>query len=77
MIYSNTKNVDGEVISWMKYTYDENGLALSNEGMKSDSTMIDQEFRYTDFDEKGNWSKVLVYENGELQRMDVRSIEFY
>ena len=77
MIFSETKNADGVVRSWMKYTYDENGLALTNEGMESDSTMIDQEFRYTEFDEKGNWIKVLVYDNGELHRMDVRSIEFY
>ena len=77
MDFYETENADGDVRSWMKYTYDENGLSLTNEGMESDSTMIDQEFRYTEFDEKGNWLKVLVYNHGELQRMDMRSIEFY
>jgi hypothetical protein len=77
VIARDSKNPDGEVISWYKHTYDENGNEIKFEGMQSDSTMLDMQMKYLEFDEKGNWTKVVLYENGEPVGMDVRTIKFY
>ena len=77
VIARDTKDAEGNVRVWSKHTYDEDGLEIAFEGMDWDSTMYDIKMKYLEFDEKGNWLKVVVYENGELVGMDVRTIEFY
>ena len=72
-----TKDPEGKVISWFKYTYDDEGLAIAMEGMSSDSTSYDVEIKYTDFDEIGNWLKMISDEDGKLVGMDVRTIKYY
>ncbi|MFC2081496.1 hypothetical protein ACFLR8_04730 [Bacteroidota bacterium] len=71
-----TINPEGNVIGWMKHTYDEKGLQASYDGMGSDSIMYSGEMKYIDFDESGNWLKVVYYEKGELNGMEVRTIEY-
>ena len=45
--------------------------------MKPDSTEYGYTAKYTDFDEKGNWGKMISFEDGELVGMDVRTIAYY
>lgn len=77
VIARDTKNPEGDTLTWWKYTLDENGLETGMEGMGRDSTMYTYEMKYLEFDEKGNWLKMVAYENGELVGMDVRTIEYY
>jgi hypothetical protein len=72
-----TRNPEGKVISWWKYNYDENGLNTGFTGMSSDSTMYNVETKYTDFDDMGNWLKMVSFEDGKLAGMDVRTIVYY
>jgi hypothetical protein len=44
--YRETRNNEGNVISWSRGVYDENGLATSGEAMLRDSTMLTVEVKY-------------------------------
>ena len=70
-------NSDGEMVAWFEYTYDENGFDTVFMGMASDSSTIDAKLKVIETDERGNWTKLLSWDNGELVGIDVRTIEYY
>jgi major membrane immunogen (membrane-anchored lipoprotein) len=72
-----SRDPEGNVRAWAEYTYDEDGRAVAGEGMGPDSTEYSYTAKYTDFDEKGNWEKMISFEDGELVGMDVRTIAYY
>jgi hypothetical protein len=75
--YWERKNRDGNILSWGKMTYNEQGMATAMQIMRRDSTIIDNVIDYIEMDEKGNWLKAVYYKNGEPDGMDIRKIVYY
>lgn len=72
------KNKEGKVIGIQKYAYGEHFEPISIDVILSQGKEINRiGKREVEFDENGNWIKVVRYQDGEPLNMTYRTYEFY
>lgn len=60
-----------------KFIYDEQGNVLSISTYNDENgTEFHRSYEYLEFDERGNWTKSLVYMDGELMYISIREITY-
>ena len=71
-------NSSDSLIYHKKGIYNDKGFAESWEILVSYNSAGDKfKHEYTDYDEKGNWTKMNYYNNGELKSVEVLIIKYY
>ena len=69
MVY---KSINGKKTIQTQYFYNDKGELIKQIGKQGESTWV-----YTDHDSMGNWTRRIVFNNGEPQGIHVRKITYY
>lgn len=66
------KTVNGKKTIQSQYFYNDKGLLIKQIGKQGETT-----WDYTDFDQMGNWTRRVVFTDGEAQGVHVRKMTYY
>lgn len=76
LIENKITNTDGNAVYWTKSKFDENNQEIERKNLAGGYSEGIFAYKYSEIDEKGNWTNKIEYKDGEVESITVREIKY-